>query len=107
MCSICEPCLLRSKLNGSSIHGEMFEKYLDFFLRDNPTDTCAKAGHAAYGDGVRYTKDLKTGRAFPTASYFMTYHNILKTSRDYTTAMEEARTIGENLTKTLNQGTFQ
>jgi hypothetical protein len=26
-----------------------FEKYVPFFLQDNPDESCAKAGHAAYG----------------------------------------------------------
>jgi hypothetical protein len=26
-----------------------FEKYIPFFLQDNPDSVCAKAGHAAYG----------------------------------------------------------
>lgn len=28
-------------------------QYLDFFLKDNPGESCASAGHAAYSDGVR------------------------------------------------------
>lgn len=98
----CDQCNLKIKLNGSSIQGEMFEKYFDYFLRDNPSEDCAKAGHAAYGEGINYNKDPKTGLSFPTASYFMTYHTILKTSRDYTEAMEEARIVGDNITKTIN-----
>ena len=27
-----------------------FREYLPFFLRDNPSETCPKGGHAAYGD---------------------------------------------------------
>jgi Niemann-Pick C1 protein len=26
-----------------------FSYYLPFFLQDNPSDSCAKGGHAAYG----------------------------------------------------------
>jgi Niemann-Pick C1 protein len=26
-----------------------FEKYIPFFLQDNPDESCAKAGHASYG----------------------------------------------------------
>lgn len=86
------------------MRGELFEKYLDFFLTDNPFVDCPKAGHAAYGQGVAYLKDEKTGRSVATSSYFMSYHSILKTSRDYIDAMEEARLVGENITKTLNSG---
>lgn len=38
------------------------------------------------------------------ASYFMTYHTILKTSKDYYEALEWARDISENITNTLNEG---
>jgi len=102
----CVPCNLRLELNGSSINGELFGQYLEFFLRDNPSEECAKAGHAAYSLGVKYEKNKYSGRSTPTATYFMSYHKILKTSRDYTEAMEEARVIGENITKTLNTGNY-
>lgn len=38
------------------------------------------------------------------ASYFMTYHTILKTSKDYYEALEWARDISKNITNTLNEG---
>ena len=31
-----------------------FEKYIPFFLQDNPDESCAKAGHAAYGQVCMY-----------------------------------------------------
>nr|CAI5857528.1 unnamed protein product [Callosobruchus analis] len=33
---------------------EDFKRYVPFFLKDNPDDSCAKAGHAAYGSAVNY-----------------------------------------------------
>lgn len=38
-----------------------------------------------------------------SASYFMTYHTILKTSEDYINALKDAREISDNITKTLNK----
>ena len=35
------------------------------------------------------------------ASYFMTYHTILKDSKDYISALKEARTIADNITTTI------
>lgn len=38
-----------------------------------------------------------------TTSYFMTYHTILHTSKDYYKALEEARIISDNITQAINQ----
>ncbi|KAL1139914.1 hypothetical protein AAG570_006891, partial [Ranatra chinensis] len=78
-----------------------FAKYISFFLEDNPTDTCAKAGHAAYAQGVKY-KLGKGGMATVGANYFMAFHTILKTSSDYFGAMREARAMSANMTNMIN-----
>lgn len=54
---------------------EDFEHYLPFFLKDNPNEDCPKGGHAAYGNGVELVGGKVAG-----ASYFMTYHSVLKRS---------------------------
>ena len=36
-----------------------YRKFVKFFLEDNPGESCAKAGHAAYSDAVRL-KSLDT-----------------------------------------------
>lgn len=72
-----------------------FDKYIDFFLQDNPDDVCAKGGHAAYSKAVKLEKNQIT------SSYFMTYHTILKTSSDYFEALREARKIAANITDTI------
>lgn len=38
------------------------------------------------------------------ASYFMTYHTILKTSRDYYEALLWARQVSDNITQSINSG---
>lgn len=76
-----------------------FGKYLPFFLKDNPDDTCAKAGHAAYSTGVRY--NYVNNSLNVKSSYFMAYHSILKTSADYYLALESARKISSNITQML------
>lgn len=85
-----------------------FEKYVSWFLKDNPTDSCPKGGHAAYGQGVnlRNVNESWGMGSRIGANYFMTYHTILKTSQDYTNALKEARVISHNLTKTLREGNF-
>ncbi|XP_011312256.1 Niemann-Pick C1 protein isoform X2 [Fopius arisanus] len=79
-----------------------FEKYVSYFLNDNPNDQCVKAGHAAYGQGVNYQLNPTTNLSHVGASYFMTYHSILKTSADYYESMRAARKISANITNMIN-----
>ena len=79
-----------------------FEKYISFFLQDNPDATCAKGGHAAYGHAVNYHTNPKTQLSQVGATYFMAYHSILKTSADYYESMRTAREISTNITNMLN-----
>ncbi|XP_044760492.1 NPC intracellular cholesterol transporter 1 isoform X1 [Coccinella septempunctata] len=81
---------------------EDFSRYVSFFLKDNPDPDCAKAGHAAYGQGVRYVTNPVTGLSKVEASYFMTYHTILKTSKDYYESMRAARKVAQDITDTIN-----
>ena len=78
-----------------------FGKYLSFFLRDNPDDSCAKAGHAAYAGAMRTHQDPQTNLTYADTSYFMAYHSILKTSSDYYEALRSARKISGNITHML------
>lgn len=76
-----------------------FEHYLPFFLQDNPTPDCAKGGHAAYGNGVVVHQTPK--HTTVEASYFMSYHTILKTSADYYESLRSARKIANKITQTM------
>ncbi|XP_076647922.1 Niemann-Pick type C-1a isoform X2 [Halictus rubicundus] len=96
----CASCNI-SMVNGRPATTE-FEKYVSYFLQDNPDDTCAKAGHAAYGHGVNYATDPKTGLSQVGASYFMAYHTILKSSADYYESMRAARAVSANITDMIN-----
>lgn len=53
-------------------------------------------GHAAYGSAVKLAPKGNVG-----ASYFMTYHTVLKTSSDFIKALRFARELGDNITQTL------
>nr|AAB63372.1 NPC1 [Mus musculus] len=77
--------------------GKEFMKFLPMFLSDNPNPKCGKGGHAAYGSAVNIVGD----DTYIGATYFMTYHTILKTSADYTDAMKKARLIASNITETM------
>ncbi|XP_035915743.1 NPC intracellular cholesterol transporter 1-like isoform X1 [Anopheles stephensi] len=81
---------------------DSFRQYVSFFLEDNPDEACAKAGHAAYGSGVKYQPDgLSPLYNDVGASYFMAYHTILKSSSDYYEALRSARKISANITSTI------
>jgi Niemann-Pick C1 protein len=51
--------------------------------------------------GVRYEVD-KQGLAHVGANYFMAYHTILKTSKEYFESLRSARAISTNITNSIN-----
>ncbi|XP_013179899.1 PREDICTED: Niemann-Pick C1 protein isoform X3 [Papilio xuthus] len=75
-----------------------FEHYVSFFLQDNPTSSCPKAGHAAYSQAVNFKNKTTIG-----ATFYQGYHTVLKTSYDYYSALRAARTVAANLTETMNR----
>ncbi|XP_059977805.1 NPC intracellular cholesterol transporter 1 [Lagenorhynchus albirostris] len=77
--------------------GADFMRFLPMFLSDNPNPKCGKGGHAAYSAAVNI---LGNGTGVG-ATYFMTYHTVLKTSADFIDAMEKARLIASNITRTM------
>jgi Niemann-Pick C1 protein len=80
---------------------DTFNKYISYFLEDNPDSSCAKAGHAAYGSGVKLNYDTATNATSIGATYFMAYHTVLKSSADYYEALRSARKISANITRTI------
>ncbi|XP_052755080.1 NPC intracellular cholesterol transporter 1 isoform X3 [Galleria mellonella] len=83
-----------------------FQRYVPFFLQDNPTASCPKGGHAAYAQGVNY-KYLSPNVSKIGATYYRGYHTVLKTSHDYYSALRGARTVAANLTETLNRNLME
>ncbi|CAG0894761.1 unnamed protein product [Darwinula stevensoni] len=79
-------------------------KFVENFLEDVPTTDCIVAGHAAYASAVKLNRNSQGKVTDIGATYFMTYHTILKTSHDFYTALEWSREISANITKTLNEG---
>ncbi|GAB6029705.1 hypothetical protein CHUAL_005427 [Chamberlinius hualienensis] len=78
--------------------GTLYYNDIRFFLQDNPGQYCSKGGHALYS-GALQVYDDSIG-----ASYISTYHTILKTSKDYYSAMEYARDLSDRMTIMLNEG---
>uniref|UniRef100_A0A182NUF5 SSD domain-containing protein n=1 Tax=Anopheles dirus TaxID=7168 RepID=A0A182NUF5_9DIPT len=98
-CDACDVALTPQKRPAEN----SFRQYVSFFLEDNPDEACAKAGHAAYGTGVKYRPDALAPTRYNDvgASYFMAYHTILKSSSDYYEALRSARKISANITSTI------
>lgn len=133
-CSLTEACRLCNVTSQTDLGRpttEDFLKYLPNFLTRNPDVNCAKAGHAAYGKvtpdrnnlyiGVdvltMYTTEFRRGKytfLFQAVRYsdtdigpfhFMAYHSLLKTSKDYYSALKEARVLADNMTAMLRSKT--
>ncbi|KAM9322799.1 NPC intracellular cholesterol transporter 1 [Pholidichthys leucotaenia] len=81
--------------------GDDFMKFLPMFLQDNPNINCGKGGHAAYATAVELNPNTGV-----KASYFMTYHTILKESPDYVDALKMARTLAKNISQSMNHKVF-
>ncbi|XP_050534244.1 NPC intracellular cholesterol transporter 1 isoform X2 [Daktulosphaira vitifoliae] len=92
----CESCII-SKNDLGRPSSESFIKYLPYFLQDNPDKHCSKAGHASYSDAIVIRNDTVG------ASYFMTFHSVLRTSKDFFESLRSARIISENMTNTIRQ----
>lgn len=59
-------------------------------------------GHAAYATAVdMYPNDTGVG-----ATYFMTYHTILKESPDYIDALKMARALSSNISQSIGHKVF-
>ncbi|XP_048363973.1 NPC intracellular cholesterol transporter 1 [Sphaerodactylus townsendi] len=93
-CVRCRPLTQEGKQRPQ---GEDFMKFLPMFLSDNPNPKCGKGGHAAYSSAV----DLIHNNSEVGATYFMTFHTVLKTSADFIDAMKKAQMIAANITETM------
>ncbi|XP_053872581.1 NPC intracellular cholesterol transporter 1 [Malaclemys terrapin pileata] len=93
-CMRCRPLTQEGKQRPQ---GGDFMKFLPMFLSDNPNPKCGKGGHAAYSSAINFINN----NSDVGATYFMTYHTVLKTSADFIDAMKKARIIADNITETM------
>jgi len=91
----CSTCYRRPEYTAFDIGpiGEDFMTHLDFFLQAVPGAECALAGKAAYSTAIVPDYDLVT----VNASYFRTYHTVLKTQEDFINAYESALRICDDI----------
>ncbi|XP_068196952.1 NPC intracellular cholesterol transporter 1 [Antennarius striatus] len=100
--SSCVHCRPMTPSGKQRPEGDEFMQFLPMFLSDNPNAKCGKGGHAAYASAV----DLYPGNTGVGASYFMTYHTILKESPDFIDALKMARNLAKNITQTMGHKVF-
>lgn len=97
----CKPCGTELDVKTRRPSKQTFGKYVSFFLEDNPDESCAVGGHGAYGQAVKVLPGVNnTAKVGPSS--FMTYHSILKSSKDYYSAIEAARELASNITTMIN-----
>ncbi|KAK3857102.1 hypothetical protein Pcinc_036625 [Petrolisthes cinctipes] len=84
---------------------EDFMLHLRDFLSDNPHDTyCPSAGHPAYASAVNVKVDSQ-GNDFVGATHYTAYHTILKTSKDFTKALDYVYKLCDQMTEYLRENT--
>lgn len=97
-----ETCLHLDDFINDRPKPELFMDHLRDFLSDNPHGTmCSSAGHPAYGNAVKIVNDTETGMEVVGATSYMAYHTILKTSEDFTNALDWAYQLTDSLTEYL------
>uniref|UniRef100_A0A336K5W7 CSON002459 protein n=1 Tax=Culicoides sonorensis TaxID=179676 RepID=A0A336K5W7_CULSO len=81
----------RIKLKGKRPVNKVFDDNLSKYLANLPGESCPKGGKAVYADAIHFNENKIQN------TYFMTYHTPLKSSRDYYTALEQARILSDNI----------
>jgi len=103
--SLCSSCKI--SLDKGKITEKDFNKYLPWFLKDNPSTECPKGGRALYSQAVQFTEESTENDVQVGATFYMAFNKVLKTSRDFTDAMIEARIVADNITRTINLGNVE
>ncbi|XP_074593039.1 NPC intracellular cholesterol transporter 1-like isoform X2 [Brevipalpus obovatus] len=97
----CEVCFAEKTQLPSSTE---FNKYLPFFLHQDPDITCPSGGKAQFAPSVKYRNDGDKMDIGP--SYAMVYRRPLKTSKDFYESLRVSRQIADKLTRRLQRRGF-
>lgn len=96
----CKQCLMKE----GEYTDEQYYKYLPWFMTDNPSLSCNKGGHSAYGGAINLDKINNTDATDRVdATYFMSYHSVCIKSEDCTTNLKRGRAIADNITNTIKE----
>ena len=104
----CRECISEDNFTNNRPSSEQFQKFLTFFLKDNPDpDHCTLGGHAAYPNAVNYSSIINqtTFDVISTnvkASYFMTYHTTCRNSSDFIESYKQARNLTNYMMEHIN-----
>lgn len=104
----CHSCLNKSEA-GVRPTSNTFNKFLPWYLKDNPNTICSKGGHAAYGNAVKLNQQFESRQQdalFVNASYFMTYHTVSTTAKEFTDSMKYARELASKISKNIGHEVF-
>ncbi|KAF8767939.1 NPC intracellular cholesterol transporter 1 like protein [Argiope bruennichi] len=93
---LCRSCRTRKP---SSLSEAEFNRRLKFFLSDSPWEKCPKAGKAMFSSSIDLSSSQNSTKI--KATNFMSYHTVLKSSKDFYEALDWSRKIAVNLTKIL------
>ena len=88
----CHKCVAPRSLN--------FYRYLDWFLKDNPGEQCAKSGHAVYGHSVHFEDE---NNDFIDASSFMTYSSVCISSEECSENTKKTRLLADQIENMLKE----
>ncbi|CAL1281505.1 unnamed protein product [Larinioides sclopetarius] len=97
---LCRSCQEKDPTSLSEVE---FIRRLQFFLSDSPWEKCPRGGKAMFGSAIEFISSENTTKI--GATNFMTYHTVLKTSKDFYEALDWARKIAANLTESLRNAT--
>lgn len=76
---------------------QLTKKLVGISVLTNSSFSFPCSGHAAYSSAV----DLIENNTDVGATYFMSYHSILKTSSDFIDALKMARELTDNITQAI------
>ena len=101
LCYFNEDLFTTYHLSTRVIEPEHYYTYLSDFLNDVPGLVCPFGGRAQYKDAVRATEEQGKQVLIET-SYFMAYHSVLRSSKDFVNALEDAKITSKHIQDKIN-----
>lgn len=96
----CTACSITFQSDTNRPIRDDFYKYFKFYISDNPGIKCAKGGHAAYGEAIEMLNGTD-GSYSIGATFFMGYHKVGVTSKDFIDSLKNSLDISANITQSM------